>query len=462
MDKQREKARSANKFKLDDKTATKLYTRENLPEVCFIGDDCSKLKHRSDILMMTAKGARTEKLSQGEEGEIVLRETPFYGEMGGQLGDSGEIVGPHGKFVVEDTYHIGHELTIHRGKIAEGYIPAEEIVVAKVDEERRRDIARNHTATHLLQAALRQVLGEHIRQSGSLVSPDYFRFDFTHQKALTAEELAKVQRIVNENIRRNYRVTATIMRYKEAVERGALAFFDEKYADEVRVMEVGKPSISTELCGGSHVSTTGEIGLICITGESSIGAGIRRIEAVTGRGAEKYIEGKQALIDEIAEALKSKPSDILNRIATLQKEIETIRKKASSAEQQSLKGDAASLIDKIVEINGVRVLAARVAASDMDALRKMGDIVKGQSGSVLLVLAAEFNDQANFIAMATPDLVARGQNAGHIIKHITQAINGRGGGRAETGQGGSKDVTKIDEALKMVRELVTEHGDHRA
>ena len=462
MDRQREKARSAHKFKVDDKAAARVYTKENLPEVGFIGDDCSKLKHRSDILMMTAKGARTAKLSQGDEGEIVLRETPFYGEMGGQLGDSGEIVGPHGRFIVEDTYHIGHELTIHRGKMEEGYIPAEEIVVAKVDEERRRDIARNHTATHLLQAALRQVLGEHIRQSGSLVSPDYFRFDFTYQKALTEEELIKIQHIVNDNIRRNYKVTATTMRYKEAIDIGALAFFDEKYADEVRVMEVGKPSISTELCGGSHVAATGEIGLICITGESSIGAGIRRIEAVTGRGAEKYIESKQALLDEIAEALKTKPADIVNRISTLQKEIETIRKKASSAEQQSMKSDAASLIDKIVEINGVRVLASKVAAADMDALRKMGDIIKEQSGSVLLVLAAEFNDQANFIAMATPDLVARGQNAGHIIKHIAQAIGGRGGGRAETGQGGSKNATKIDEALKMVRELVTEHGDHRA
>jgi alanyl-tRNA synthetase len=342
--------------------------------------------------------------------------------------------------------------------MAEGYIPAEEIVVAKVDEERRRDIARNHTATHLLQAALRQVLGEHIRQSGSLVSPDYFRFDFTHQKALTAEELAKIQHIVNDNIRRNYRVTATIMRYKEAVETGALAFFDEKYGDEVRVMEVGKPSISTELCGGSHVFATGEIGLICITGESSIGAGIRRIEAVTGRGAEKYIEGKQALIDEIAEALKSKPADIVNRITALQKELETIRKKASSAEQQSLKGDAASLIDKIVEINGVRVLAARVAASDMDALRKMGDMIKGQSGSVLVVLAAEFNGQANFVAMATADLVSKGLNAGNIIKQITKVVDGRGGGRAETGQGGGKDIAKLDEALKMVRELVAKHG----
>ena len=462
MDKQREKARSTHKFKVEDKAAASIYTKENLPEVGFVGDDCTKLKHRSDILMMTHKGAKTAKLSQGDEGEIVLHETPFYGEMGGQVGDVGEILGPHGRFVVEDTYHIGHELTIHRGKMAEGYIPAEEIVVAKVDEERRRDIARNHTATHLLQAALRQVLGEHIRQSGSLVAPDYFRFDFTHQKALTKDELTKVQHIVNDYIRRNYKVMAMTMRYKEAIDIGALAFFDEKYADEVRVMQVGKPSISTELCGGTHVSATGEIGLMCITAESSIGAGVRRIEAVTGRGAERYIEDKQTLIDEIAEALKAKPADVISRISALQKEIETTRKKASSAEHQSLKSDAASLADKITEVNGVRVLVARVAALDMDALRRMGDLIKEQAGSVLLVLAAEFNDQANFIAMATPDLVAKGLNAGHIIKHITQAIDGRGGGRAETGQGGSKDAARIDEALKMVRELVAKHGDHRA
>lgn len=462
MDKQRKKARSAHKFKVDDKAAAKVYTKEKLPDVGFIGYECSGLKHRSDILIMTAKGAKTAKLSQDDEGEIVLRETPFYGEMGGQIGDIGEILGPHGRFVVEDTYHIGHELTVHRGKVKEGYITADDTVEASVDEERRRDIARNHTATHLLQAALRQVLGEHIRQSGSLVAPDYFRFDFTHQKGLTKEELTEVQRIVNDYIRRNYKVTATNMRYKEAVELGALAFFDEKYADEVRVMDVGKPSISTELCGGCHVSATGEIGLICITGESSIGAGIRRIEAVTGRGAERYIEGKQALLDDIAAALKTKPADIMNRIAALQKELETVRKKAASTEQQSLKGDASSLIDKIADVNGVRVLAARVDAPDMDALRKMGDHIKEQAGSVLLVLAAEFEGQANFVAMATPDLVAKGQSAGHIIKHITQAVGGRGGGRAETGQGGCKDAAKIDEALKMVRELVTEHGHHRA
>lgn len=462
MDKQREKARSVHKFKVDDKAAAKVYTKESMPEVCFVGDDCSKLKHRSDILIMTAKGEKTTKLTAGEEGEIVLRETPFYGEMGGQLGDRGEIVGAIGRFVVEDTYHIGHELTVHRGRVAEGSITADDVVAAKVDEERRRDIARNHTATHLLQAALRRVLGEHIRQSGSLVAPEYFRFDFTHQKALTKEELAEVQHIVNDYIRRNYRVTATNMRYKEAIDIGALAFFDEKYADEVRVMEVGKPSISTELCGGTHVSATGEIGLLCITGESSIGAGIRRIEAVTGRGAERYMESKQALIDEIAEALKAKPADILNRISALQKEIDTIRKKAASAEQQSLKSDASSLLDKIVEVDGVRVLAARVAAPDMEALRKMGDHIKEQAGSVLLVLAAEFDGKANFIAMATPDLVAKGQSAGHIIKHIMEDMGGRGGGRAETGQGGVKDTAKIDEALNMVREMVTEHGHHRS
>ncbi|MFA5054669.1 MAG: alanine--tRNA ligase [Dehalococcoidia bacterium] len=462
MDKQREKARSAHKFKVDDKAAARVYTKENLPEVRFVGDDCSRLKHRSDILIMTAKGAKTAKLSQGDEGEIVLHETPFYGEMGGQVGDIGEIIGPHGRFIVEDTYHIGHELTVHHGKVKEGYITTEDTAEASVDEQRRRDIARNHTATHLLQAALRQVLGEHIRQSGSLVAPDYFRFDFTHQKALTRNELIKVQRIVNDFIRRDYKVTATNMHYKEAVDIGALAFFDEKYADEVRVMQVGKPSISTELCGGCHVSATGEIAFMCITGESSIGAGIRRIEAVTGRGAERYIESKQEMIDEIAAALKTKPADILNRISSLQKEIEAMRKKAASTEQQSLKGDAASLIDKIVDINGVRVLAARVDATDMDALRRMGDHIKEQAGSVLLVLAAEFDSQANFIAMATPDLVAKGQSAGHIIKHITQAAGGRGGGRAETGQGGCKDAAKIDEALKMVRELVTEHGHHRA
>ncbi|MEA1958384.1 MAG: alanine--tRNA ligase [Chloroflexota bacterium] len=458
MEKQREKARSAHKFKLDDKAAAKLYAGENLPEVGFVGDDCSKLKHRSDILMMTANGAKQSILSEGDEGEIVLRETPFYGEMGGQVSDSGEILGPHGRFVVESAYHIGPDLTVHRGRVAKGRISAEDIVAAKVDEERRRDIARNHTATHLLQAALRQVLGDHVRQSGSLVAPDYFRFDFTHQRAMTNDESLQIQRIVNENIRRNFKVTARVMPYKEAMDAGALAFFDEKYADEVRVMEVGRPSISTELCGGSHVNATGEIGLLLISSEGGIGAGIRRIEAVTGRGAERFIEERQALIDTVAGELKAAPSEIAGRISVLRKEVDTARKKAIAAERESIKGDVDSLLDGVVDVDGVKVLAAQVSASNADALRGMGDLIKERVGSVLVVLAAEYNGQANFLAMLTPDLIDKGLHAGNIIKQITKVVDGRGGGRTETGQGGGKDIARIEDALKMVRELVA-HGD---
>jgi alanyl-tRNA synthetase len=268
-----------------------------------------------------------------------------------------------------------------------------------------------------------------------------------------------VQRIVNEKIRQNLKVTAKIMPYQQALDRGALAFFEEKYEEKVQVLEIGRPPISIELCGGTHVRATGEIGFFHVVDESSIGAGVRRIEAVTGRGAEGYIDGQLSIIDEVAEELRAAPSEIKSRISTLHTEIDAERKRALALERELLRKTVDSLLGEVLSINGIPVLTARVPASNMEALRHTGDLIKERLKSVLVVLGAVYDDQANFVAMLTPDLVKRGLHAGEIVKQVAQVAGGRGGGRAETGQAGGKDIDKLDDALSTVKDLVVKHGD---
>ncbi len=348
---------------------------------------------------------------------------------------------------------------MHRGRVIAGTIAYDDKVKALVDKARRQDIARNHTATHLLQSALREVLGDRVRQSGSLVDPDHLRFDFAHPSAVTKEELSQIQHIVNEKIRQNLKVTASNMPYQQALDRGALAFFEEQYGEDVRVLEIGKPPISTELCGGTHVSATGEIGFFHIVGESSIGAGIRRIEAVTGSGAEVYIDGQLAIIDEVTDELRAAPSEVISRISALHSEIDAERKRAHALERELLKITVGSLLGEVVSINGIPVLSARVPASSIEMLRQTGDLLKERLKSVLVVLGAVYDDQANFVAMLTPDLAQRGLHAGDIVKQIAQVTGGRGGGRADMGQAGGKDIDKLDDALSLVRDLVAKYGD---
>jgi alanyl-tRNA synthetase len=338
--------------------------------------------------------------------------------------------------------------------MVEGTISRGEKVEAIVDEKRRLDIARNHTATHLLQAALRQVLGSRVQQSGSLVAPERLRFDFTHTGAITEEQLAQVQRIVNEWVRQNFPVRSKRTSYGEAMAQGALAFFGEKYGEEVTVLEISEPAISTELCGGTHVKATGEIGLFLILSESGIGAGMRRIEAITGRGAEDFVGSQLSLIEDAARELRVTPPELKSRISALQAELDGERKRALSLERELLRKTVDSLIDKVESINGVSVLAAKVPASNMESLRHTGDLIKKRVGSAVVVLGAVFNNRPNFVAMVTPDLVARGLNAGDIVKQVAAVTGGSGGGRPELGQAGGKDKSKIDDALKLVRELV--------
>jgi len=411
----------------------------------FIG--YKSLRRDTQVTALTVDGKAIESVEQGQEVVVYLSETPFYGEMGGQVGDTGEITGPRGRFAVINSISPIPNVIIHQGNVVEGEISVGDTVKAHVNRERRQDIARNHTATHLLQSALREVLGGHVRQSGSLVDPDHLRFDFAHPSAVTEEELSQIQHKVNEKIRQNFKVTASNMPYQQALDRGALAFFEEQYGDEVRVLEIGKPPISTELCGGTHVKATGEIGYFHVVDESSIGAGLRRIEAVTGRGAESYIDMQLSIIDEVAEDLKASPSEIKSRIAALHSEIDTERKRALALERELSKNAVGSLLGDVVTINGIPVLTARVPASNMEALRQTGDLIKDSLESIFVVLGAVYGDQANFVAMLTPDLVKKGLHAGEIVKQVAQVTGGRGGGRAEMGQGGGKDINRLDNAL---------------
>jgi len=323
-----------------------------------------------------------------------------------------------------------------------------------VDEERRLDIARNHTATHLLQFALRQILGEHVQQRGSLVAPDQFRFDFSHLTAMTNEEIREAEHIVNEKIRQNLEVYDEEIPYKKAIEEGAIALFDEKYGDTVRVLKIGKPAISIELCGGTHVSSTGKIGFFHIIGESSIGAGLRRIEAVTGRGAEAFIDKRLSDLQKTAEYLDAEPDNILDKASSLIAELGKERKQTLALERELSKKIAESLLTQAEVVNGITVLAARTPSLRTEPLREMSDLLRDKLKSAVVVLGTIYEDRPIFLAAVTPDLVAKGYNAGDIVKQVAKVAGGGGGGKPTFAQAGGKDKNKLDEALRLVKSLI--------
>ena len=457
MEQQRERARAAHKFNTGDGAESRSYEQLGISHTSFVGYD--RLKHDSLVTGLIAGGKPVESASEGDEVEVILKETPFYAEMGGQVGDGGEIRCDHGRVLVRQTIRTLPELIVHRGKVAQGRIAVNDSAEAEVNAARRLDIARNHTATHLLQAALREVLGQHVRQSGSLVSPDGFRFDFTHPEAVGRARVLEIQHLVNERIRQDLPVLAKSTSYREAVSKGAVALFGEKYGDVVRMVEIGDPPFSMELCGGTHVHATGEIGLLHITAEGSIGSGLRRIEAATGRGAERFIEQRLAVVEAVAQELQTSPDDVQVRMSTLLAELDKERKRVSEVERELARNAAGALLSKVEVVNGIQVLSAKVAATSSEAMREMGDRLKEKLESGVIVLGAVVNGSPISIAMVTPDLVSKGFHAGQIVKEISKVTGGGGGGRAEYGQGSGKDATKLDEGLKQARRLIEIHYD---
>ncbi|MBI4186719.1 MAG: alanine--tRNA ligase [Chloroflexi bacterium] len=450
MEKQRQRARAVHRFDL--KESARFGAGLDIRGTPFVG--YHTLKHSSVILGLFLGDEAVGAISVGQEAGVVLESTPFYGEMGGQVGDTGEIRGPSGRFLVTNTIRVPPDSILHQGSVVEGSLAAGEEVEAVVDGERRLDIARNHTATHLLQFALRRVLGEHVQQRGSVVASDRLRFDFSHPGAVTERELQEVGRIVNDEIRRDLKVSSEEMPYRKAIEEGVIALFEEKYGETVRVLKVGEPAISAELCGGTHVASTGEIGLLYIVSESSIGAGLRRIEAVTGRGAEDVIERQVSSLKRIAQSVGGSVEDVEEKVSALVAELDRERKRAVALEKEVTRKMAESLHTQAEMVNGVKVLAARVPPSRLEVLREMGDLLRERLKSAVIVLGTVYEDKPLFLAAVTPDLVARGYNAGAIVKQVAKVAGGGGGGKPALAQAGGKYKDKLDEALGLVKTLI--------
>ena len=416
-----------------------------------------KYSSRSKVLGLMANGNPVQAVAVGNEIDVLLNKTPFYGEMGGQVGDTGEIRGPVGKVVVTNTLTATSGAVIHhRGEVVQGSISAGDEVEAVVDAARRLDIARNHTATHLLQAALRQTLGDRVVQKGSLVEPEKLRFDFPHLTPISEEELERIQRQVNEWIRGNLAVKARRLPYAEAIAQGAMALFEEKYGQEVRMLEIGKPAISKELCGGTHVSSTGEIGIFLITSASSIGTGLHRIEAVTGRRAESLVESRLSALRQVAREVKGSLEEVTDKVTSLINELEVERKRTLSLERELSRRMVADLLGQVEQVGGVTVLAAKVPALAAAVLREVGDMLREKLGSAVVVLGTVHNEKPGFLAMVTPDLIARGFNAGDIVNQVARVTGGGGGGKSAMAQAGGKDAARIDDALKVVKSVVAD------
>ncbi|MCU8159207.1 alanine--tRNA ligase [Vibrio vulnificus] len=431
MEEQRQRAREAGQFGTDYNAKIKVDAQS---EFC----GYTSTQERSDVVALFVEGEETATLSAGDKAIVILQETPFYAESGGQCGDSGVLKTESGLFQVEDTQKLGNAIA-HHGVLVEGVLAKGDQVSAIVDAERRAAISLNHSATHLLHAALRQVLGEHVAQKGSLVKAENLRFDFSHLEAVTAAELKEVERLVNAQIRRNHAIETNIMDIESAKQKGAMALFGEKYDDEVRVLSMG--DFSTELCGGIHASNTGDIGLFKITSEGGIAAGIRRIEAVTGEAALEAIDAQARKFEE-------KLQDAANKAKSLEKEIQQLKDKLASQA-------SANLIDQVKEIAGVKVLVAKLDGADNKALRGMVDELKNQMGSGIIMLGNVADDKVGLIAGVTQDLTSK-VKAGELVNMVAQQVGGKGGGRPDMAQAGGTDSSALPSALASVDAWIAE------
>ena len=457
MAEQRERARAGATFGAD-RTKIRQYESLGVGGVKFLGYE-SLVSHTVSVGMIS-DGEVVGEVSEGDEVEIAIVETPFYPEGGGQVGDAGELVGPGGKIIVHDTQRVMPDLIMHFGKVVQGKVALGQPIDAYVDTVRREDTARNHTATHLLHAALREVLGAHVRQAGSLVAPDRLRFDFSHVEPMTPEEMRQIQFLVNEKIRHNATVMKSEDRYSNAIERGALAFFGDKYEDTVRLIEIANgATFSFEVCGGTHVARTGELGTVFVLGESSIGAGMRRIEATSGRGAERVVNERMYATNAVAAKLQTPIADIEGRIDGLLDELSQLRREKEALERKLSLTSASDLLERRQEVGGVSVLTAKVDAANVDSMREMGDWLRDKMGSGVVVLGAVINERPSLISMVTPDLRSAGLDAAGIVRGAAKVIGGGGGGRPDAAQAGGRDASKLDDALNLVPSLVKEQLD---
>ncbi len=442
MARQKEQARAAGKFKM----ATNL--EYDGAATNFQGYE--KLDTTAKVLALYKDGTAVNTLNEGDMGVVVLGETPFYAESGGQIGDSGELRASNGIFTVEDTQKIQAAVFGHHGVLTTGTLSVGDTLSARVNTQARTATMRNHSATHLMHKALREVLGEHVQQKGSLVDTDKTRFDFVHTAPMTDEEIAKVESIVNAEILANATCQARVMDIESAQKTGAMMLFGEKYGDEVRVLDIGS---SRELCGGTHVSRTGDIGLFKITSESGVAAGVRRVEATTGEGALKLINAQQALISQLAADFKAPVSEIANKVAQLTEHAKSLEKELARLKSKLASSQGDDLATQATDINGVKVLAATLEGADANTLRETMDKLKDKLKSAAIVLASVVDGKVSLAAGVTPDLITK-LKAGELVNHVAGQVGGKGGGKPDMAMAGGTDASKLPEALASVEAWV--------
>lgn len=406
----------------------------------------------SKIVAIIIDDAMVDIAGEGQSAQVVLDVTPFYAESGGQVSDQGLLRGGSVTARVEGLFKAPHGQHVHQVTVEAGELKVGETVKAEVDHDKRRDIEKNHTATHLLHKALKEVLGTHVNQAGSLVEPQRLRFDFSHFGSITPEELADIERRVNEQIWKGTNVTIEYKSLDEAKAMGAMALFGEKYGSIVRVVQVGDYSL--ELCGGCHVNNTSEIGIFKLVSESGIGSGVRRIEAVTGRMAYEFLEGQLSLLKQSAELLKSNLHDVPRRIEALHGQLKELGRENESLQSKLSTIEAGQLTEQVKQVNGRELLAVRVNAGSMDGLRSIADELKGKLPNAVLVLGAAMDEKVNFVVSVPQELVKSGLHAGKLVKEIAAVCGGGGGGRPDMAQAGGKDASKLEDALKLAEQLV--------
>lgn len=444
MKQQKEKARKARK--VTNYMGADVTVYESIdPTITteFVGYD--RLTHDAPILAMTTETDVVQALTDGDVGTIIVGETPFYATMGGQVGDTGVITTKQGEFVVEDTVKLVGNKVGHIGRVTKGMFTVGDVVTLKVDENRRMATCKNHSATHLLQKALRIVLGNHVEQSGSYNDAERLRFDFNHFQAMTAEEIAKVEAIVNEEIAANLPVVTEVLTIEEAKKTGAMALFGEKYGEKVRVVEMG--DFSKEFCGGTHVKNTGAIGNFKIISENGVAAGVRRIEALTGAGVTKYYAELEERLNEAAKMVKATPATLVEKCEHLMAELKDLQSENESLKSKAAKDALGDVMNQVVEVKGVKLLATSVPGVDMNGLRDLGDQLKDKLGDGVVVLASELDGKVNLIAMATDGVQTKGAHAGNLIKGIAALVGGGGGGRPNMAQAGGKNPAGIPNAI---------------
>ena len=448
MTAQRKKAQAASKFGASDESAikTKLESR-------FSGYE--GIEEESKVVAVYKDGNVVDSLNDGDEGAFILESTPFYAESGGQVGDTGVIESDSGSFLVSDTQKSGKAI-VHFGKVQMGRLSQGDKVTAKVDGARRQSIVLNHSATHLMHAALRKVLGDHVQQKGSLVAPDRLRFDFSHYEAVTPEQLRVIENIVNDQIRKNIGADTKLMQYEDAVASGAIALFGEKYDEKVRVLRLGDHSV--ELCGGTHVSSTGDIGVFKITSEGGVASGVRRIEAVTGELAMQWIDANQQALEQVASLLRIPRDQVAARVEQLLRRNKELEKGLAAAKQQLLTGGSSDITEDITEIDGIKVLATRMDGADAKTLRDAVDRFKDKLKSAVVVLGSVEDGKVRLAAGVTKNNTDR-IRAGDVIKPVAEQVGGTGGGRPDFAQAGGSNPDGLDAALASVPGWVTEQLD---